>query len=80
MQKKKKKKKKKEQWAQAHLKMWSTKCLEIIYLMYLYKKDLALNNLQWLICHETQLISQVSRTLLNILDDINNAAVWMVSF
>ena len=27
---------------------------EIIYLMYMYKKDLALNNLQWLICHQTQ--------------------------
>ena len=25
-------------------------CLEIIYFMYMYKKDLALNNLQWLIC------------------------------
>ena len=22
--------------------------------MYMYKKDLALNNLQWLICHKTQ--------------------------
>ena len=32
----------------------STKCLEIIYLIYMYKKDLALNNLQWLICHNTQ--------------------------
>ena len=28
--------------------------LEIIYLIYLYKKDLALNYLQWLICHKTQ--------------------------
>ena len=25
-----------------------------IYLIYIYKKDLALNNLQWLICHETK--------------------------
>ena len=25
-----------------------------IYLIYMYKQDLALNNLQWLICHETQ--------------------------
>ena len=24
-----------------------------IYLIYMYKEDLALNNLQWLICHET---------------------------
>ena len=23
-------------------------CLQIIYLIYMYKKDLALNNLQWL--------------------------------
>ena len=29
--------------------------LEIIYLIYMYKKDLALNNLQWLICHKTKL-------------------------
>ena len=25
-----------------------------IYLIYMYKEDLALNNLQWLICHQTQ--------------------------
>ena len=24
-------------------------------IMYMYKEDLALNNLQWLICHKTQL-------------------------
>ena len=24
--------------------------------MYMYKKDLALNNQQWLICHKTKLI------------------------
>ena len=29
-------------------------CLQIIYLIYMYKEDLALNNLQWLICHKTQ--------------------------
>ena len=29
-------------------------CLEIIYSIYMYKKDLALNNLQWLICHKTK--------------------------
>ena len=34
--------------------MLSTKCLEIIYLIYMYKKDLALNNLQWVICHKTK--------------------------
>ena len=25
-----------------------------IYLIYMYKEDLTLNNLQWLICHKTQ--------------------------
>ena len=29
-------------------------CLQIIYLIYIYKKDLALNNLQWLICHKNK--------------------------
>ena len=28
-------------------------CFEIIYLVYMYKKDLELNYLQWLICHKT---------------------------
>ena len=28
--------------------------LEIINLMYMYERDLALNNLPWLICHKTQ--------------------------
>ena len=32
-------------------------CLEIIYLIYMYKKDFALNNLQWLICHKTKPVS-----------------------
>ena len=27
----------------------------LIYLIYMYKGDLALNNLKWLICHKTQL-------------------------
>ena len=30
------------------------KCLESIYLIYMNKKDLALNSLQWLICHKTK--------------------------
>ena len=25
-----------------------------MYLIYMYEEDLALNNLQWLICHKTQ--------------------------
>ena len=29
-------------------------CLEIIYLIYMSKEDLLLNNLQWLICHKTK--------------------------
>ena len=29
-------------------------CLQIIYLIYMYKEDLSLNNLQGLICHKTQ--------------------------
>ena len=28
--------------------------LEIIYLIYMYKKDLALDNLKWLICNKTK--------------------------
>ena len=28
--------------------------LNPIYLVYIYKEDLALNNLQWLICHKTE--------------------------
>ena len=29
-------------------------CLEIMYLIYMYKKDLALNNQQWSICHKAK--------------------------
>ena len=29
-------------------------CLQIIYLIYMYKEDWALNNLQWLICYKIQ--------------------------
>ena len=29
-------------------------CFEIIYLIYIDKKDLALNNSQWLVCHKTK--------------------------
>ena len=35
-----------KKWTQAHLKIL------IIYLIYLYLKDLALNDIQWLICHK----------------------------
>ena len=30
-------------------------CLKIMYLIYMYEKDLAINNQQWLICHKTKL-------------------------
>ena len=30
-------------------------CLQIMYLIYMYKADLVLNNLQGLICHKIQL-------------------------
>ena len=43
-----------KKWAQARLKMLLNMCLEIIYLIYTYKKNLALNNLQWFICHKTK--------------------------
>ena len=33
-------------------------CLEVTYFMYICKKDLALNNLQWLIYHKTQSMNQ----------------------
>ena len=29
-------------------------CVETIYLIYKYKKNLVLNNLQWLICNKTK--------------------------
>ena len=31
-------------------------CWEIIYLLYMYKKDFALNNIQWLICLKNNLL------------------------
>ena len=34
-----------KKWAKAHLKILSTKCVHKSYLIHLYKKDLALNNL-----------------------------------
>ena len=41
--------------------------LEIIYLMYMYKKDLALNNLQRLIHHKTKLNqTKLQLTLLSV--------------
>ena len=44
-------------------KMLSTKCLEIIYLIYMYKKDLALNNLQGLMSRKPQNINHTFLSL-----------------
>ena len=56
-----------KKWAKDRLKMLFTKCLEIIYLIYMYKKDLALNNRQWLICHKTKVNqTKVSETAVAI--------------
>ena len=41
-----------KKWAQSRFKMLSTKCLQIIYVIYMYKADLALNNPQELIYHK----------------------------
>ena len=43
--------------AQARLRMLFTKCVykSYVYLIYMYKPYLALNNLQWLICHKIKL-------------------------
>ena len=38
-------------------------CLEIIYLTYMYEKDLALNNFEWLTCHKTK-PNQIKQNLL----------------
>ena len=43
----------KKKWAQARIKIL------IIYLINMYKEDLALNNLQWLICHKNQTNSYI---------------------
>ena len=40
--------------------------------------DLALNNLQRLICHKTHQTKPIG-ALLSILDDFDDAVVWMVS-
>ena len=42
-------------------------CLEIIYLIHMYKKDWALNNLQWLICHKTK----PNKTLVETISSFN---------
>ena len=45
----------------AHLTVYIDKmCLEIIYLIYMQKQDLALNNQQCWICHKTKLNQTIS--------------------
>ena len=49
-------------------------CLEILHLIYTNKKDLALNDLQWLIFHKTksnQTISDKSQALLKLVSTCN---------
>ena len=43
-------------YGKKNVKMLSTNSVftNYIYLIYMYKQNLALNNLQWLICHKTQ--------------------------
>ena len=43
-------------------------CSEIIYSRYMFEKDLALNNQQWLICHITK-PSQIYFKILSALND-----------
>ena len=44
--------------------MLLTKCVYKSYLIYMYKPDVALNNLQWLICHKTKLNQSVDYNVL----------------
>ena len=46
-------------------------CLEIIYLVYIFKKDLALNNQQWLLCHKTK--QNKTKLSVSLLIQINKA-------
>ena len=43
-------------WQSGFSRVYSNSCCSCssIYLIYMYKEDLVLNNLQWLICHKTQ--------------------------
>ena len=64
----KEKKKKKKTKLGSFKNVINNMCLDIIYLIFMYKKDLVLNNQQWLICHEiklnqTNLISSMPQRL-----------------
>ena len=43
-----------KKWTRAHLKSYLQNVFRNYILIYMYKKDLALNNPQWLRCHKTQ--------------------------
>ena len=62
-----------KKWAQAHLKMLSTKGLykSYIFNIYMYIQDLALNNVQGLICHKTQPTNSQDHNYINDHDCID---------
>ena len=53
-------------------------CLQIIYLIYMYKENLALNTLQWLICHETK--QNQTETLLPVIFYVFFASYFSATF
>ena len=53
-------------------------CLEIIYFVYMYKKDFALNNLQWLICHKTTPNQTKSIPLSHLAGPSGICAGWVI--
>ena len=58
-------------------------CLQITYLIYMYKKDLVLNELQWLICHKAKpnQIPDINITRLSqSLKCISTSAGWCLCF
>ena len=77
---------------QKNLKMLLTKCLQIIYSIYMYEEDLALNNLQRLICYKTQPnqiiyliymyepdIGMMVRVFANGPSDLGSVPGWVIS-
>ena len=60
---------------QAHLKILSKKGI-YKYIYYMYKEDLALNNLQWLISHKTQ----PNQTMMNKMCDLKRKKKFLFSY
>ena len=52
--------------------MLSKMCFEIVCLIHMYKKDLALNNQQWLICHKTKPSQTKPNQTKSLVDSGNN--------